>query len=192
MPSKRRKSSSGSFVGAEGYSVRQGDMDRAYKRAWKDWHSTLSDEDKSDLAEKGIKDADTDRRMPETGKPIDEAEDLVLEGYSEGFKESEEERDYEAEKQSAILEAMRVGFANILNPRAGSTAQLEADIIALAIGYPGMGSQTEVAKRHGKGKAAISRRCVEFCKALGLPRSVYMKSESAGEKYKQTNRRKTK
>ena len=79
------------------------------------------------------------------------------------------------------LEIVRCALSNILNPGARSSSQLEAEVVALAIGYPGVASEQEVANRHGISKQAISKRCIEFCEELGLPRSFHMRSPETRE-----------
>lgn len=90
------------------------------------------------------------------------------------------------------MSLVRCSLASILNPSHGSTSALEADVIALAIGFPGMGSMTDVAKKHGVGKAAISKRAVAFCDENELPPSPYMKSKRARESYQRCNKRRQK
>lgn len=90
------------------------------------------------------------------------------------------------------LSAIRGALANILNPSKGSSASLEATVIGLAIGYPGLVSMTHQARLHGVGKAAMSKRVVAYCEQNGMPPSPYMKSRRARDAYRASNTRKRK
>ena len=70
------------------------------------------------------------------------------------------------------------------NPR------LEAECISLAFGFgaPRGQTQTQVAKQYGVTRATVSKRVREIKRAYHLPTSEYMKSESACDTYKLTNR----
>lgn len=54
----------------------------------------------------------------------------------------------------------------------------------IALGVPGQPTMTELAKRHGVTRAEISRRVKHIQKKMGLPPSVYMKSDHACERLK--------
>lgn len=54
----------------------------------------------------------------------------------------------------------------------------------IALGVPGQPTMTELAKRHGVTRAEISRRVKHIQKKMGLPPSVYMKSEHACNRLK--------
>ena len=68
--------------------------------------------------------------------------------------------------------------------------QLEAEIMALGVGVilEDHLTMTELGRRHGVTKAAISARVVRFVEENDLPPSSYMRSEAAREKYAATNR----
>lgn len=91
--------------------------------------------------------------------------------------------------EGKLLEVLRVALANVISPPPRSSALLEAEIVGLAIGFPGLGSMSKVAKRHGIGRAAVSRRAKAMQERFGLPPSGYMKSEAACVKYRESNGR---
>ncbi|MGA7724636.1 MAG: hypothetical protein WCA95_05105 [Opitutaceae bacterium] len=69
-------------------------------------------------------------------------------------------------------------------------ARLAAEVVAMASGMileEGM-SVTKLAARHGVGKAAVSKRMVNFCRTHGLPPSIYMRPEKDREIYRTYNR----
>ena len=62
--------------------------------------------------------------------------------------------------------------------------RLQATCIKLAIGVPGQPNMTALAKEHNLTRAAVSLRVKTIQKKMGLPPSVYMKSEHACERLK--------
>jgi predicted DNA-binding protein YlxM (UPF0122 family) len=71
-------------------------------------------------------------------------------------------------------------------------ARLTAECIALISGlsYDGC-SMTEIAKRHGITRAAVSKRCVEMTELLGLRPSRAMRSLTARKRYRDARIRTT-
>ncbi len=62
---------------------------------------------------------------------------------------------------------------------------LTIECVALASGLSYLGdSQQEIATRHGVTRAAVSKRCVQFCEAIGLEPSRAMRSLEAREAYR--------
>lgn len=67
---------------------------------------------------------------------------------------------------------------------------LAVECLALSSGMSYLGdSMSEVARRHGVTRAAVSKRCVELTDKLGLPPSRAMRSRAARESYRQTQLR---
>lgn len=67
---------------------------------------------------------------------------------------------------------------------------LEITCLRLALGIPGQPTMTAIAEKHGLTRAAISSRVKTVQKKLGLPPSVYMKSDSACAKLSKARRKK--
>lgn len=69
-----------------------------------------------------------------------------------------------------------------------------ADVIAYSIGlHTRLGkSGAEIAKKHGVGRQAFSKQCLQFIRRFKLPVSANMKSELAGVTYALTNRKNSK
>ena len=66
-----------------------------------------------------------------------------------------------------------------------SNARLTAECIALVSGLTYSGaSMTEIAKRHGITRAAVSKRCVELTELLNLRPSRAMRSLTARKSYR--------
>ena len=57
--------------------------------------------------------------------------------------------------------------------------RLQATCIKLAVGMPGQPNMTALAKEHDLTRAAVSLRVKTIQRKLGLPPSMYMKSEHA-------------
>lgn len=75
----------------------------------------------------------------------------------------------------------RVALRNVLGEVAGHNCTgMSLEVLSLVSGICYRGhSETEIAKRHGKTRAAVSKRCVELCGRLGVPPSRAMKSEAS-------------
>jgi hypothetical protein len=66
-----------------------------------------------------------------------------------------------------------------------NNARLTTECIALVSGLSYTGSSmTEIAKRHGISRAAVSKRCVELTDLLDLPPSRAMRSLTARKRYR--------
>jgi hypothetical protein len=66
-----------------------------------------------------------------------------------------------------------------------NNARLTTECIALVSGLAYTGSSmTEIAKRHGISRAAVSKRCVELTELLDLPPSRAMRSLTARKRYR--------
>jgi hypothetical protein len=73
-----------------------------------------------------------------------------------------------------------------------ANARLTAECIALVSGLAYTGSSmTEIAKRHGISRAAVSKRCVELTELLDLPPSRAMRSLTARKRYRDARIRST-
>ena len=69
---------------------------------------------------------------------------------------------------------------------------LEASCLRLAMGLPDQPSMTEVGKQHKLTRAAVSSRVKTVQRRLGLPPSIYMKSDFACAKLSKARRKKLK
>jgi DNA-directed RNA polymerase specialized sigma24 family protein len=89
----------------------------------------------------------------------------------------------------AIYNAIRCVVAEILYH---NNARLTAECIALVSGlaYDGS-SMSDIAKRHGITRAAVSKRCVELTELLDLPPSRAMRSLTARKRYRDARIRST-
>ena len=68
-------------------------------------------------------------------------------------------------------------------------ARLALECLALTSGLAFLGdSMTEIARRHGITRAAVSKRCVELAQKIGLPPSRAMRSLTARVAYAQARK----
>jgi hypothetical protein len=67
---------------------------------------------------------------------------------------------------------------------------LEITCLRLALGIPGQPTMTAIAEKHDLTRAAISSRVKTIQRKLGLPPSIYMKSDSACAKLSKARRKK--
>ena len=68
-------------------------------------------------------------------------------------------------------------------------AKLALECLALASGLAFLGdSMTEIARRHGLTRAAVSKRCVELAQKIGLQPSRAMRSLTARAAYAQARK----
>ena len=83
------------------------------------------------------------------------------------------------------IEVLRHFVADLISE--GNT-RLTVECLAVALGlsaYNGE-SMTDIAKRHGVTRAAVSKRCVDITTQLNLPPSRAMRSEKARKTYRQS------
>lgn len=95
----------------------------------------------------------------------------------------------ERPESRGVLDVIRIVFATIISPPKNSNSRLEAELLGLVVGFPGLGTMEAIGRRHGLTKAAISDRALKRREQLKLPPSCYMRSEAARKVYKATNGR---
>jgi transposase-like protein len=87
-----------------------------------------------------------------------------------------------------MQEAIRILRHFVADILAEGNARLTIECIAIATNlsaYHG-DSMTDVARRHGVTRQAVSKRCVDICDRLGLPPSRAMRSKEARAKYRES------
>jgi hypothetical protein len=198
----------------DAYDLRQRARDEAYRQAYLDWIGSLPPEERAQLGELGL-----DRpSVPGcgTGAPSRDMAESSL--ASCGPEETQEDGD-EALPWSYASQALEpapeaaVGlpggpaggegggepdperFHDLLRRLVGEligqdNARLSLECLALVTGLAYCGdSMTDIAKRHGVTRAAVSKRCVELTRALHLKPSRAMRSVEARQSYRQARMR---
>lgn len=145
------------------YEDRQRVRDRQYAAAWE----TLSPTERRRLAKAGI--SGPELPVYATGK---RDHDLILERCIAPVV-TEPDDGEEVTEHYAPLDVVRRIVAELA---AQDNIQLSSDCLSLVTGisYDGS-SMTDIAKKYGITRAAVSKRCVEISNALGLPPSRSMK-----------------
>ena len=172
------------------YAERQDEMNAEYRSAYEKFVENADEETLERLNKFGLLEPDTSRstfapdheptiRLLHSPTVSDYAEENHIKGAVAAL----------ANQREATLDALRKLLSNIIYPPSSSNPRREAEQIGLAIGMPGLGGMTEVAKRHGVGKAAVSKQVRIFVKEHDLPPSCYMLSESVRSAHRKHNRR---
>lgn len=164
------------------YTDRQNARDREYKDAW----AKLSPKQRQQLQKAGIKGPEMPKyrthrpEMPDVEKMAQRA---VL--HENGYPCMPEQVKEPLRASGELLKAFLFRIVD-----EGRNPRLEAECISLAFGFgAALGlSQTEVAKRYGLTRAAVSKRVREIQQQFNLPASEFMKSDRAREVYRLTNK----
>lgn len=163
------------------YAARQGLKDERYAQEYCAWLAALPPAERRKVEALGL------------GQPLREAD-----GYGWGnsdaaeFPEASEpptlpldppeppKHSHEIENEQ-VLDVLRRLIGELLAER---NARLSLECLALATGFSYLGgTMTEIARRHGVTRAAVSKRCVELTERLHLHPSRAMRSLTARRAY---------
>lgn len=179
------------------YELRQRARDDAYRDAYAEWVASLPPDERARLGEMGL-----DRpSVPGsgTGAPSrDMAESSMAccgpeetdRAYGAGETDSEPEPGPGAPPHPRFGEPDPERLHDLLRRLVGEligqdNARLSLECLALVTGLAYCGdSMTEIARRHGVTRAAVSKRCVELTRALNLQPSRAMRSIPARRSYR--------
>lgn len=174
------------FNGEDGYASRQRSCNADYRRAYEAWVASLPPEERSQLAAMGLEDP----QMPDTSASghCDAAELPQCSTPPESFDDREEatapERCPEFAISEAVLDVIRVILGELMSQ---SNSKLSMECLALVTGLSYTGdSMTAIARRHNVTRAAVSKRCVDFTRALRLDPCRAMRSMKARESYRKS------
>jgi len=160
----------------------QAAKDRQYEQAYGEWLSSLTFEQKQKLTKLGL--AKAECSYIGNGRTHDISE-LPLASLDTTLMEEET---HDKTIEIAAGELLKEFLYRIIEDK--DNPRLEAECISLAFGFGAARgqTQTQVAKQYGVTRATVSKRVREIKRAYHLPTSEYMKSESACDTYKLTNR----
>jgi len=167
------------------YSKRQKTRDSEYEREYRAWIKSLPADERRKLESQGLAEPDLARHG--NGSANGDAADspLMREGDDPALMpepEPDPEPSPSIRDDEASWATARHVLGEVLNH---SNARLTAECIALASGLAYSGaSETEIAKRHGITRSAVSKRCVELTEALNLRPSRAMRSLTARKSYR--------
>lgn len=158
------------------YSDRQHARDREYADAW----AKLTPRQRKQMAKAGIEgpelpvyqtgkqDQDAILAISESGETPSEPASVILGNYD-------------------VMDVLRRVLGELM---AQNNIRLTLECLALVTGLSYEGnSMTDIAKRHGVTRAAVSKRCVEISDALGLPPSRAMRTLTARREYERRQHR---
>jgi hypothetical protein len=173
------------------YVQRQDRKNREYADAWKAWERSLPPEDLAGLRSAGIDGPASGSKTSKWGPDIG---DSVRIGLIEADIEAEALSERDAEQRPGTLAGsaiVRILLADLLALR---SPPLELRCLALAVDFPmpGIASGAELARMHGVTRAAVSLKVRHYQTLLGVDRSSYNKASPARNRYRETNRRRTK
>ena len=172
------------------YSKRQKARDDEYQREYRAWIESLPPAERRQLEAQGL--AEPYVAKHGNGSAMGDASDspLMREGDDPALiPDAEPEADNTTCDAESVHSAIRRVVAEIL---CHANARLTAECIALVSGLAYTGSSmTEIAKRHGISRAAVSKRCVELTELLDLPPSRAMRSLTARKRYRDARIRST-
>jgi len=172
------------------YARRQSERDADYEKQYLEWIESLPPEERAALQKDGLDQPAVQRHG--SGSANGDAADSPL--MSEGKDPAlEPEPDPEPPPVSfdaeMVHQSIRRVVAEILYH---DNARLTTECIALVSGLVYSGdSMTEIARRHGVTRAAVSKRCVEITELLDLPPSRAMRSLTARQRYRDARIRTT-
>ena len=170
----------------DGYAARQRTRNADYRREYEAWVATLPPEERSRLADMGLEEP----QMPDTGASghRDAAELAACAMQPEEITSEEEEcasgTTSAPPNNDRVLDLLRVILGELLSR---DNVKLSVECMALVTGLSYNGdSMTAIARRHGVTRAAVSKRCVEYTRALRLAPCRAMRSLKARKSYRQS------
>lgn len=164
------------------YTTRQEELNRSYLDTYKNWIGGLSDEDRGALesSHPGLLKPQVDGKAG--GVSNCDLADSPLASYDPRIEEPSVDKTLNKAAQNELIwEILRRMLGELKSQRKPGLS-LECLCLVSGLAYQG-DSQQEIAIRHGVTRAAVSKRSVELCKALGLEPSRAMRSLEAREAY---------
>lgn len=165
------------------YEVRQRCRDEDYRKAYSDWAASLPPEERRRLAELGLGNSCVVRSG--NGAASGDLADSPL-ASCDPVEPVEEDENAAADSAEPDPERLHDLLRRMVGELIGQdNARLSLECLALVTGLAYCGdSMTEIAKRHGVTRAAVSKRCVELTHALNLKPSRAMRSIEARQSHR--------
>jgi hypothetical protein len=163
------------------YSTRQAIKDVNYTREYRAWFASRSPEEQRRLAELGL--AEPLRETDGYGWGDSDAADFPEASEMPALSLEAEETSIKpmAIENETVLDVLRRLIGELLAER---NARLSLECLALATGLSYLGgTMTEIARRHGVTRAAVSKRFVELTERLNLHHTRAMRSLTARRAY---------
>ena len=166
------------------YSRKQSSKEAEYERQYKAWVDSMSPDERRDLERQGLAAPDVSRHG--NGAPDRDMADSPRASHTPDMAAIIDHEENEA--PAPLREATEVLRHLVADLVSEGNMRLTMECLALALGlsaYNGE-SMTEIAKRHGISRAAVSKRCVDITERLNLPPSRGMRSEMARKIYRRS------
>ena len=178
-------------MSSDDYNRRQTAKDAEYARQYKAWIKSLPPDERRELEAQGLAAPDLARHGNGSAKG-DAADSPLMRECDDPALMPEPEPDSHCAPNAephqpihdteAAWSTARHVLGEVLNH---ANARLTAECIALVSGLIYSGdSMTDIAKRHGISRAAVSKRCVELTELLNLRPSRAMRSLTARKTYR--------
>ena len=170
------------------YSIRQSERDREYEAAYDSpevlkWIESLDPKERERLEAEGLLKPLIQRSG--TGMREEDLADSPLASetpdISGGIDAAVSTQDAAPMNDDRLWDVLRRLLGELLNQK-NATLTIECLAVVSGIGFTG-DSMTEIARRNGVSRAAVSKRCVELTEKLGLPPSRAMRSLTARVSY---------
>jgi hypothetical protein len=168
------------------YSQRQKAKDAEYARQYKAWVESMSPEERLKLESQGLDAPDVAHHGNGSAKG-DAADSPLMRIGDDPALVPEPESEPETAPtgppdMEQIWDALRRMLGEII---IRDNARLTAECFAVVSGLSYSGdAMTQIARRHGVTRAAVSKRCVELTELLGLRPSRAMRSLTARQAYR--------
>jgi len=171
-------------MNSDDYAKKQAKRDAEYELQYKAWIATLSAKERRELERQGLAEPMVARHG--NGAAEHDMADSARASHSPDIAALV---DHETDESGTIshdaIEVLRLFVADLI---AEGNTRLTVECLAVALSlsaYNGQ-SMTEIAKRHGVTRAAVSKRCVDITTQLNLPPSRAMRSEKARKTYQKS------
>ena len=172
-------------MNSDDYAKKQAKRDADYERDYKAWVKSLPAEERKQLEKSGLATPMLTRHG--NGAADHDMADSPLASFTPDIAalvdhESDELSDPPLRDATEILRHL---VADVISE---GNARLTVECLAVALGlsaYNGE-SMTDIGKRHGISRAAVSKRCVDITTRLNLPPSRAMRSEMARKTYQRS------
>jgi len=162
------------------YAVRQQSRDEDYREAYAEWIASLSPEERRQVEELGV----DEPSVPGAGTGAPSGDMAESPRASCGSPGDAPVGDEPAEDpgDERLHDLLRRLIGELIGQ---DNARLSLECLALVTGLAYCGdSMTDIAKRHGVTRAAVSKRCVELTRALNVKPSRAMRSLPARRSYR--------
>jgi hypothetical protein len=171
-------------MNSDEYTRRQSAKDAEYEREYRAWMDSLGPEERKQFEDAGVGGPCVQRHG--NGSPDKDLADSPIASHTPDIAALvDHEEDELPESLRDATEVLRHLVADLISE---GNARLTVECLAVALGlsaYNGE-SMTEIAKRHGITRAAVSKRCVDITERLNLPPSRAMRSELARKTYRRS------